>query len=192
MQLKVSSVFLQWLIHACWLDILTPLPAMGIEFDIVKNVGPVISNPISSMQDITVMRELTPEMCMSSLPFIAAILKVSHGYKMWFCKRFPCTFPLKKLSWIITLEFSRRNRQSKYLDRIRRISVDISRLLRWRRCDQAMRKDEDFVPRKSGGSTYFAAEVDCISGGLCRVSGILSRFLYYYLLSVNYFEKVNK
>jgi hypothetical protein len=96
MQLKVSSVFLQWLIHACWLDILTPLPAMGIEFDIVKNVGPVISNPISSMQDITVMRELTPEMCMSSLPFIAAILKVSHGYMWFFLQAFPLHFSPKE------------------------------------------------------------------------------------------------
>jgi uroporphyrinogen decarboxylase len=33
-------------------DILTPLPGMGIEFDMVKGKGPVISNPVRSTDDL--------------------------------------------------------------------------------------------------------------------------------------------
>lgn len=33
-------------------DIMNPVASIGIDFDIVKNVGPVIANPISSRQDI--------------------------------------------------------------------------------------------------------------------------------------------
>lgn len=33
-------------------DILTPLPALGIEFDVIKGKGPVIPNPVRSMEDV--------------------------------------------------------------------------------------------------------------------------------------------
>lgn len=33
-------------------DILTPLPSMGIEFDVVKGTGPVIFDPIRSMDQV--------------------------------------------------------------------------------------------------------------------------------------------
>ena len=33
-------------------DILTPLPSMGIEFDVVKGKGPVIFDPIRSMDQV--------------------------------------------------------------------------------------------------------------------------------------------
>lgn len=53
-------------------DILTPLPAMGIEFDVVPKRGPIIEVPIRSMQQV---RELQPlEDPDSSLPFIRQIL----------------------------------------------------------------------------------------------------------------------
>lgn len=33
-------------------DILTPLPAMGVEFDVVRGKGPVISSPLRNMADV--------------------------------------------------------------------------------------------------------------------------------------------
>jgi hypothetical protein len=42
-------------------DILTPLPALGIEFDVIKGKGPVIANPVRSMDQVcasSVLRKL--------------------------------------------------------------------------------------------------------------------------------------
>ncbi|MEO1593457.1 MAG: uroporphyrinogen decarboxylase [Cyanobacteria bacterium J06632_22] len=52
-------------------DILTPLPGMGIPFDIVESKGPVIDPPIRSKEQIDQMRPLDPD---ESLPFIRKIL----------------------------------------------------------------------------------------------------------------------
>ena len=53
-------------------DILTPLPALGIEFDVVRGSGPVIGSPLRSMADVEAMTELQdPD---SKLPFIREIL----------------------------------------------------------------------------------------------------------------------
>ncbi|GLC42056.1 Uroporphyrinogen decarboxylase [Pleodorina starrii] len=53
-------------------DILTPLPGMGIEFDMVKGKGPVIANPVRSTEQL---RQLTPLSDPASrLPFIQTIL----------------------------------------------------------------------------------------------------------------------
>jgi len=53
-------------------DILTPLPALGIEFDVIKGKGPVISNPLRSMADVKALKTLDdPD---ASLPFIREIL----------------------------------------------------------------------------------------------------------------------
>ncbi|QDZ40355.1 uroporphyrinogen decarboxylase [Euhalothece natronophila Z-M001] len=53
-------------------DILTPLPGIGIDFDIVENKGPVIDPPIRTQAQVDQMRPLDPE---ASLPFIKTILK---------------------------------------------------------------------------------------------------------------------
>lgn len=53
-------------------DILTPLPGMGINFDIVESKGPVIDPPIRNLSQIEKMRPLEPE---ESLPFIKEILQ---------------------------------------------------------------------------------------------------------------------
>ena len=53
-------------------DILTPLPGMGIDFDIVESKGPVIDPPIRTQEQVDQMRPLDPE---TSLPFIKTILK---------------------------------------------------------------------------------------------------------------------
>ena len=39
-------------------DILTPLPAMGIEFDVIKGVGPCIENPIRSAEHLEQLRSI--------------------------------------------------------------------------------------------------------------------------------------
>lgn len=53
-------------------DILTPLPALGIEFDMVKGKGPVIADPIRSMDQIKALRTMDDPT--KSLPFIQEIL----------------------------------------------------------------------------------------------------------------------
>ncbi|WP_019501814.1 uroporphyrinogen decarboxylase [Pseudanabaena sp. PCC 6802] len=52
-------------------DILTPLPGMGIDFEIVESRGPAIDPPIRTKAQIDALRELDPE---TSLPFIRKIL----------------------------------------------------------------------------------------------------------------------
>ena len=53
-------------------DILTPLPGMGINFDIVESKGPVIDSPIRTQEQIDNLRILDPD---ESVPFIRTILK---------------------------------------------------------------------------------------------------------------------
>ncbi len=52
-------------------DILTPLPGMGIDFDIVESKGPIINEPIRSIQQIEKLRDLNPQ---ESLPFVGQVL----------------------------------------------------------------------------------------------------------------------
>ncbi len=52
-------------------DILTPLPGLGIEFDIIESRGPIITNPIRSQEQIDALSELDPE---AAMPFIRKIL----------------------------------------------------------------------------------------------------------------------
>lgn len=53
-------------------DILTPLPGLGIPFDIIEHRGPVIDPPIRSKEQIDQLHPLEPE---ESLPFIREILQ---------------------------------------------------------------------------------------------------------------------
>ena len=53
-------------------DILTPLPGMGIGFDIVESQGPIIHNPIRSQAQIDALRPLQPA---ASLPFVGTVLQ---------------------------------------------------------------------------------------------------------------------
>lgn len=53
-------------------DILTPLPGMGINFQIVESKGPIIDPPIRSLSQIEEIHPLEPE---ESLPFIKEILQ---------------------------------------------------------------------------------------------------------------------
>ncbi|NJK49285.1 uroporphyrinogen decarboxylase [Candidatus Gracilibacteria bacterium] len=53
-------------------DILTPLPGIGIPFDIIESKGPIIDPPIRTKEQIDKLHPLNPE---ESLPFIKTILK---------------------------------------------------------------------------------------------------------------------
>ena len=53
-------------------DILTPLPGMGIPFDIIESKGPIIDPPIRSLEQIEKIHPLEPA---ESLPFIREILQ---------------------------------------------------------------------------------------------------------------------
>ncbi|PZO38970.1 MAG: uroporphyrinogen decarboxylase [Leptolyngbya sp.] len=53
-------------------DILTPLPGMGIPFDIVESQGPIIDPPIRTQAQIDAVHELDPE---AALPYIRTILQ---------------------------------------------------------------------------------------------------------------------
>ncbi len=52
-------------------DILTPLPGMGIDFDIVESKGPLIQDPIRSINQIKSLKHLNPT---ESLPFVGEVL----------------------------------------------------------------------------------------------------------------------
>lgn len=52
-------------------DILTPLTGMNIPFDIVAGKGPVIENPIRTMEDVKKVRTLVPE---EAVPYTGAAL----------------------------------------------------------------------------------------------------------------------
>ena len=53
-------------------DIVTPLPALGIDMDIAEGKGPIIDQPIRSQQQVDKLRPFEPE---ESLPFIRKILQ---------------------------------------------------------------------------------------------------------------------
>jgi len=53
-------------------DILTPLPAMGVEFDVIRGTGPVISSPLRTMADVAALKPLDDPL--SSVPFVNTIL----------------------------------------------------------------------------------------------------------------------
>lgn len=52
-------------------DILTPLPGIGIPFDIVESKGPVFDHPIRSQAQVEALTPLDPE---DSIPFVREIL----------------------------------------------------------------------------------------------------------------------
>ena len=52
-------------------DILTPLPGMGINFDIVESKGPIIQEPINCYKQVNELKDLNPE---ESLPFVGEVL----------------------------------------------------------------------------------------------------------------------
>jgi len=55
-------------------DILTPLPGLGINFEIIESRGPIIDPPIRTQAQIDALHQLDPE----ALPFIRQTLKIIH------------------------------------------------------------------------------------------------------------------
>ena len=53
-------------------DILTPLPGMGINFEIIESKGPIIEDPIRNIDQISQLKELNPS---ESLGFVGKVLK---------------------------------------------------------------------------------------------------------------------
>lgn len=41
-------------------DIMSPLPAIGVDVEIKSGIGPVIDNPIRSLQDVEKLGEINP------------------------------------------------------------------------------------------------------------------------------------
>lgn len=54
-------------------DIMSPLPAMGIDVEIKSGIGPVISNPISSIEDIDNLGTLNPE---KDVPYVLDTIRL--------------------------------------------------------------------------------------------------------------------
>lgn len=54
-------------------DIMTPLPGIGVDVDIKAGIGPVIQNPIRSLQDVEKLGELQPE---QDIPYILDTIKL--------------------------------------------------------------------------------------------------------------------
>ncbi|WP_102347446.1 uroporphyrinogen decarboxylase [Bacillus sp. Marseille-P3661] len=54
-------------------DIMSPLPSIGVDVDIKSGIGPVISNPIRSMEDVEKLGEIDPE---SDVPYVLDTIKL--------------------------------------------------------------------------------------------------------------------
>jgi len=54
-------------------DIMSPLPAIGVDVEIQSGVGPVISNPIRSLEDVKKLTDIHPE---EQLPYIFDTIKL--------------------------------------------------------------------------------------------------------------------
>ncbi|MFF2587407.1 uroporphyrinogen decarboxylase [Peribacillus butanolivorans] len=54
-------------------DIMTPLPAIGVDVEIKSGIGPVISNPIQSVKDVERLGELNPE---EDIPYVLDTIKL--------------------------------------------------------------------------------------------------------------------
>ena len=53
-------------------DILTPLPGIGIPFDIIESRGPIIDTPLRTQDQVDLLHALDPE---ADLSFVGEILK---------------------------------------------------------------------------------------------------------------------
>lgn len=54
-------------------DIMTPLPAIGVDVEIKNGIGPVIDNPIRSKQDVENLGEIDPE---TDIPYVLDTIKI--------------------------------------------------------------------------------------------------------------------
>ena len=62
-------------------DILTPLPGMGIDFDIVESKGPLINDPIRTLNQVKNLKPLQPKESMKFVGEVLGRLRESVGNK---------------------------------------------------------------------------------------------------------------
>tara|TARA_B100000214_G_scaffold373570_1_gene354169 strand:+ start:70 stop:1128 length:1059 start_codon:yes stop_codon:yes gene_type:complete len=62
-------------------DILTPLPGMGIDFDIVESKGPLINDPIRNIDQIKSLKTLNPSESMNFVGEVLGRLRESVGHE---------------------------------------------------------------------------------------------------------------
>jgi len=60
-------------------DILTPLPGMGIDFDIVESKGPIINEPIRNINQVKSLKKLEPSKTLSFVGEVLGRLRESVG-----------------------------------------------------------------------------------------------------------------
>lgn len=54
-------------------DIMSPLPSIGVDVDIKAGIGPVISNPVRSIEDVEKLGEINPE---QDVPYVLNTIKL--------------------------------------------------------------------------------------------------------------------
>ena len=54
-------------------DIMTPLKPIGVDVDIKSGIGPVISNPIKSVQDVEKLSQIDPK---RDVPYVLDTIKL--------------------------------------------------------------------------------------------------------------------
>lgn len=54
-------------------DIMSPLPSIGVDVDIKSGIGPVIDNPIRSLQDVEKLGEIDPE---NDVPYVLETIRL--------------------------------------------------------------------------------------------------------------------
>jgi uroporphyrinogen decarboxylase len=62
-------------------DIVTPLPALGIDMDIAEGKGPIIYSPIRTQEQVDLLRPLDPETALSFIKTILQALRSEVGNK---------------------------------------------------------------------------------------------------------------
>lgn len=69
-----NTVLLTCAAHVLRADILTPLPALGVDFTIIPGKGPKIINPIKTKEDVAALKPMH-DVAMQ-VPFLGPILQV--------------------------------------------------------------------------------------------------------------------
>src|SRR5829696_7010614 len=55
-------------------DIMLPLIGIGVGVELVENVGPVVADPIKSMEDLAVLRPIEPE---EDVPYVMEAVRIT-------------------------------------------------------------------------------------------------------------------
>jgi len=139
-------------------DILTPLPAMGVDFTIIEGKGPKIIAPLKSQEDIDNLKILKD--VATEVPFLGPILKASKRLNTH----------LKNFS-IFQLGIECANIWQNQLARLHRRSVDSGGLFGGRGPLETLQEDEDHVFRTPCHGSQRLGEVHRVSVHICILPG---------------------